>query len=116
MTGTIPLDYSGIFMALIFLLLAVVIISQWTQRLGDVGLTFGKWVLIAFAAMLFLWGAYNQIGKFSGSWEALTLDQWITPIFQNLFTLLARLVQWLRDLISGFLSRKSMLFLIQFCG
>ena len=101
----LTMDYTAIIIATLFLLLGLVMLTQLMGRVGHMtegaGLTMTKWLILTLLGLFAVWGLYNQIGQTSGLWEGVTLDKWIGGFIQTLYNGVARLIQWLLNLIRG---------------
>ena len=98
-------DFTPIFMACIFLLLGLIVLTQFMNRIGHMaggaGLSITKWVLLTLLGMFLIWGIYNQIGQQSGLWGTVTIDKWIMSFIQTLYTAAANFIQWIIKLLRG---------------
>jgi hypothetical protein len=98
------MEITGIFMAILILLLAAVMVTRWLSNIGqaggNAGLSMTKWVILLLLGLGTFWGLYNEIGKVTGSWESLTFDKYFGGIVQWIYGFVAKVIQWIQGLLN----------------
>jgi len=101
---TLTPDVTTIFMAILFLLLGLIIMTQFMNKVGNMtggaGLTFTKWLVLLVIGGLFIWGLYNRIGQESGMWGSVTLDKYLGSITQAIYQFIANIVLFFKNLLA----------------
>jgi hypothetical protein len=88
--------------AAIGILMILITLLRYMLKLGDVGASLLKWLLIGMLCLVLIWALYNKVGVETGWWKPISLDEYFKPLTDLLYrlwdmvkTAVQRFIEWL---------------------
>ena len=92
----------GTLVAAISIMIIIITLLKYMLKLGSVGASLLKWLLIGLLCLVLVWALYNKIGVETGWWKPISLDEYFKPltdllnrIWDMIKTAVHRFIEWL---------------------